>query len=156
MTWQEVCDDKTLRDLPFKIELNRWGNIEMSPHRRQHGMMQGRISARLSKLLPKGEIIVECAVDTSDGVRVPDVAWVSTARWNAMSDSASCSVAPELCVEVVSASNTAEEMNHKRKLYFEAGAEEVWFCDEQGQVQFFSPAGRLKRSRLCPKFPARV
>lgn len=156
MTWQEVCDDKTLQDLPFKIELNRWGNIEMSPHRRQHGLMQGRISARLAKLLSKGEIIVECAVDTSDGVRVPDVAWASTDRWNSMSDSASCSVAPELCVEVISASNTAEEMAHKRKLYFEAGAEEVWFCDEKGAVTFFSPKGGRNRSRLCPKFPAHL
>ncbi len=73
-----------------------------------------------------------------------------------MGDRASCSVAPEICVEVVSASNTAEEMAHKRKLYFEAGAAEVWFCDEQGAVQFFSVKGTLKRSRLCPKFPVRV
>lgn len=156
MTWQEVCDDKTLRDLPFKIELNRWGNIEMSPHRLQHSVMQGRISARISKLMSQGEIAVECAVNTSDGVRVPDVAWVSTERWNQMSDSATCTVAPEICIEVLSASNSAEEMAHKRKLYFEAGAEEVWVCDEQGQVQFFSTAGSLKRSRLCPKFPARL
>ena len=156
MTWLELCEDKSLRDLPFKIELNRWGNIEMSPHRRQHGMIQGRISARLSKLLPKGEIIVECAVDTSDGVRVPDVAWASTERWDSMSDAASCSIAPEICIEVVSASNSAGEMNHKRNLYFEAGAEEVWFCDEQGNLQFFSAKGVLKRSRLCPKFPSHV
>ena len=156
MTWQEVCDDKTLRDLPFKIELNRWGNIEMSPHRLQHSVMQGRISARLSKLMPQGEIAVECAVNTTDGVRVPDVAWVSTERWNQMSDSATCTVAPEICIEVLSASNSAEEMAHKRNLYFEAGAVEVWFCDEQGQVQFFSPAGSLKRSRLCSRFPVHI
>ncbi len=156
MTWLEVCQDKSLRDLPYKVELNRWGNIEMSPHRRQHGRMQGRVSTRLAQLMPKGEIIVECAVDTSDGVRVPDVAWASTTRWNSMSDSASCSVAPEICVEVLSASNSPEEMAHKRTLYFEAGAVEVWFCDEQGSVQFFSAKAAVKRSRLCPKFPARI
>ena len=156
MTWLEVCEDKTLRDLPFKIELNRWGKIEMSPHRREHGMLQGRVSAWLSKLLPAGEIIVECAVDTVDGVRVPDVAWASRVRWASMSDSATCSVAPELCVEVVSASNTTEEMDHKRRIYFLAGAEEVWLCDEQGQLQFFSAKGALKRSRLCPKFPLHI
>lgn len=156
MTWQEVCDDKTLQDLPFKIELNRWGKIEMSPHRRQHGRMQGRVSIWLAKLMPKGDIIVECAVDTTDGVRVPDVAWASTERWDSMSDSASCSVAPEICVEVLSASNRPDEMDHKRKLYFEAGAVEVWFCDEQGTVQFFSAAGAIERSLVCPNFPARI
>ena len=118
--------------------------------------IQGRVSARLAKLLPKGEIIVECAVDTSDGVRVPDVAWASTGRWDSMSDAASCSIAPEICIEVVSASNRTGEMDHKRKLYFEAGAEEVWFCDEQGDLRFFSAKGALKRSRLCPKFPRHV
>jgi Uma2 family endonuclease len=156
MTWLEVCHDKSLRDLPYKVELNRWGNIEMSPHRRQHSVMQGRISAHFSKLMSEGEVAVECAIDTSDGVRVPDVAWVSTARWNSMSDSASCSIAPEICVEVVSASHTAGEMEHKRKLYFDAGAKEVWFCTETGELQFFSPQGTLTRSALCPQFPARI
>ena len=156
MTWLEVCEDKALRDLPFKIELNRWGKIEMSPHRRKHGMLQARIVARFSKLLPEGEMIVECAVDTVDGVRVPDVAWASSERWNSMSDAASCSVAPEICVEVVSASNSTEEMDHKRRIYFLAGAEEVWFCDEQGDLHFFSTQGELKGSRLCPRFPAKV
>lgn len=119
--------------------------------------MQGRLSAHLSKLMPGGEIAVECAVDTSDGVRVADVAWVSTERWNSMSDSASCSIAPEICVEVVSASNSEEEMERKRKLYFEAGAEEVWLCEESGTVRFFSAkTGAIKCSRLCPKFPVRI
>ena len=156
MTWLEVCHDKSLRDLPYRVELNRWGNIEMSPHHRQHSMMQGRISAQLSKLMTAGEIAVECAVDTSDGVRVPDVAWVSTERWNSMSDSANCSIAPGICVEVVSASNSAEEMDHKRKLCFAAGAEEVWRCEEGGKVRFFSTTGAIKRSRLCPKFPVQI
>ena len=157
MTWLEVCHDKNLRDLPYKVELNRWGNIELSPHRRQHSVMQGRLSAQLSKLMPGGEIAVECAVDTSDGVRLPDVAWVSTERWNSMSDSASCSIAPEICVAVISASNSEAEMEHKRKLCFEAGAEEVWLCEEGGTVRFFSAkTGALKRSRLCPKFPAGI
>lgn len=31
MKWQEVCEDKALQDLPYKIELNRWGQIVMSP-----------------------------------------------------------------------------------------------------------------------------
>ena len=29
MTCQEVCEDKDLADLPYKIELNRWGQIIM-------------------------------------------------------------------------------------------------------------------------------
>lgn len=29
MKWQEVCENKYLQDLPFKIELNKWGQL---PH----------------------------------------------------------------------------------------------------------------------------
>ncbi len=31
MEWKEVCENKQLQDLPFKIELNKWGQIVMSP-----------------------------------------------------------------------------------------------------------------------------
>ena len=33
MQWQDVLADKSLQDLPYKIELNEKGNIEMSPIR---------------------------------------------------------------------------------------------------------------------------
>ena len=31
MQWQEVIAHPSLQDLPFKIELNEYGKIEMSP-----------------------------------------------------------------------------------------------------------------------------
>lgn len=31
MRWSEVIDNPVLQNLPFKIELNRFGNILMSP-----------------------------------------------------------------------------------------------------------------------------
>ena len=31
MDWLEVCQNKALQDLPFKIELNEWGQITMTP-----------------------------------------------------------------------------------------------------------------------------
>ena len=36
MTWEEVLADRSLQDLPYKIELNKWGNIEMSPAKNRH------------------------------------------------------------------------------------------------------------------------
>lgn len=43
MNWQEVCADKNLQDLPFKIELNHWGQIVMSPTKNKHSVYQGLI-----------------------------------------------------------------------------------------------------------------
>ena len=41
MTWAEICDDKRLQNLPFRIESDRWGNIVMSlPPRSRHGEYQ--------------------------------------------------------------------------------------------------------------------
>lgn len=42
MKWSEVINDKTLQDLPYKIELNEWGHIVMSPVSNLHGLSRGR------------------------------------------------------------------------------------------------------------------
>ena len=63
---------------------------------------------------------------------------------------------PEIVVEVKSPSNTVREMGRKKRLYFEAGAKEVWFCDKQGAMRFFNPQGELERSELFREFPGRI
>ncbi len=68
-------------------------------------------------------------------------------------------LAPEICVEIISPGNTKPEMDEKRRLYFEAGAEEVWFCDLKGALHFFgkaAPTRARKSSALCPTMPRQV
>lgn len=163
MNWLEVCQDPHLADLPYKIELDKWGKIVMSPATKKHSRLQGRILRLLNHLMPEGETLPECAVDTAEGTKVADVAWVSQARWASMNpDELSCSVAPEICVEILSPANTREEMlgtpgkPGKRELYFQAGAREVWICEESGALSFYGPAGQEPKSKLCPGFPDRV
>lgn len=156
MNWQQVCEDKSLADLPYKIELNRHGQIIMSPARSKHSIFQGRIQRHLNALMKGGEAFPECAVDTSDGTKVPDVVWASEAKLTKHFDLASWPEAPEICVEVLSHTNTDVEMATKRRLYFERGAIEVWLCSEQGQMTFFGSNGQLVTSALCSNFPASV
>ncbi|WP_428353136.1 hypothetical protein [Methyloprofundus sp.] len=54
MKWQDVLSDKTLQDLPYKIELNEYGKIEMSPASFIHSLLQGEVAKRLG-WLPKGD-----------------------------------------------------------------------------------------------------
>ena len=61
--------------------------------------------------------------------------------------------APEICVEILSASNTPAEIELKKRLYFEVGAKEVWVCDRNGAMKFFGPEGELPYSNLCPDWP---
>jgi Uma2 family endonuclease len=163
MTWQQVCEDKALADLPYKIELDKSGKILMSPAHKKHSKLQSKILRLLMRLLPHGDALPECAVETSEGTKVPDVAWISEERWASMNpDEASCSLAPEICIEILSPANTAVEMlgapgkPGKRELYFQAGAGEFWMCDESGHLSFYKPLGHLPKSELCPDFPDKV
>ena len=158
MTWEEVLADRSLRDLPYKIELNRWGQIVMSPARNRHGKHQSRIAYLLQTQKPDGVVVTECAVQTADNAKVPDVAWTSFARYDtaAEPDELYTDTAPEICVEIVSPSNPREEQMHKGALYLQAGAEEFWLGNELGDVRFFDASGPLERSRLCPDFPAKI
>ena len=153
MNWLEVCEHPDLQDLPFKIELDETGKIIMSPTKVYHSIYQGEIAYRLHALSPTGKTLVECAIATQQGTKVADVAWASPERLAIIQSEVECSIAPELCVEVLSSTNTREELSTKRQLYFARGALEVWTCDPNGQLTFFDPTGRLERSALFPAFP---
>jgi len=47
-------------------------------------------------------------------------------------------------------------MTEKSQLYFEAGAKEVWLCNEDGVMRFFNTQQELTRSELVPEFPEKV
>jgi len=153
MEWKEVCEHPSLQNLPFKIELNEKGQILMSPVKVYHSAFQGKIA----RLLPeKGVVLPECAIRTQKGTKVADIAWCSEERFKLIAPETECSIAPEICIEVLSASNTNQEIEEKRELYILAGAKEFWVCNENGEVVFFDDQGRIEQSGLVPGFPARV
>lgn len=156
MNWLEVCEHPDLQNLPFKIELDETGKIIMSPTKVYHSIYQAEISYLLRARSVAGKTLTECAIATRLGTKVADVAWASTERLATIWSEIECSVAPELCVEVLSSTNTRKEMQDKRQLYFERGALEVWLCDADGGLTFFDPAGELERSALFPNFPVRI
>lgn len=156
MTWKELCEDKRLQELPFKVELNGRGQIIMSPTRNWHGHYAGKINGLLQRLLPQGETIVECAVETSDGTKEADVAWLTKERFDKVKDEFSCSIAPEICVEIMSPANSETEMMEKKELYLRAGAVEFWLCDGRGNMRFFDNGGEIDQSVLCVDFPKSI
>ena len=64
MDWSAIISDPILSELPFKIELNEWGKIEMSPASNSHGMLQTAIVILLKEKLPSGKAFVECSIRT--------------------------------------------------------------------------------------------
>ena len=156
MKWDEVCKDSLLQDLPYKIELNEWGNIVMSPASNRRGNLQTKIAFYLMSHMSDGTVLTECSVDTTKGVKVADVAWVSGAFLQRNRSTTPYVEAPEVCVEIQSPANPDAEMADKRSVYFARGARECWLCDEDGNLSFFSQQGKIDRSQLFPAMPARI
>jgi Uma2 family endonuclease len=164
--WSQLQNDPELvrqfAKFEGRIETDRHGHIIMyPPPGYSHGGYQAEIAHLLRILLPEGRVATETPLSTADGVKGVDVTWISKSRLAAIDKRVCLTKAPEICVEVLSPSNTLREMAEKRALYFAAGAREVWLCDEKGEkgrVTFFTGVGSRgqKSSRLCPDFPRRI
>ena len=153
MTWQEVLEHKELQDLPFKIELNEKGKVEMSPATNTHGIFQMLIGPLLFEQFKSGLSISECSVLTNLGVKVADVAWASKEFLSKYARVTPFPIAPEICVEIISPSNSTKEILEKIGLYIAAGATEVWTCNLEGELRFYDSEGALLQSKLAPEFP---
>jgi Uma2 family endonuclease len=158
LRWADVVNDPALRDLPYKIELNIYGKIEMSPANTRHARLQGYLAGEFAQQLEDGAVLTECPILTDIGVRVPDVAWATNSFLHEHGDTTPLPRAPELCVEIVSASNSDEEMKQKTRAYLAAGAREVWLMYEEGSIRYFDDAGERSASHFAIQLspPARA
>ena len=156
--WTEIMSESFVDGSISKIETDREGNVIMSPSAgKDHGDRQAEIVYQLKLLLPKGGVLTECGVSTQEGNKTPDISWISIQHPQfRQPDVKVLNPAPEICVEVLSPSNRPEDIELKKRLYFEEAAQEVWICGLEGEMQFFSPTTELNASKLCPKFPKRI
>mgnify|MGYP001819234993 CR=1 FL=1 len=53
MEWNQVLEHPSLQNIPFKVELNEWGNIVMTPASNLHGNLQVKIAMKLMQLRPQ-------------------------------------------------------------------------------------------------------
>jgi Uma2 family endonuclease len=150
--WNELCRDPSLEDLPYKIELNAWGKVEMSPPSVPHARHQTEVAVQLRRQLVEGITMTECPVLTDIGVRVPDVVWASNSFMERHRGASPLPQAPEICVEIISPSNVDAEISEKTRAYLAAGAQEVWLVAESGAVRFIDGSGEKPRSRFPVAF----
>lgn len=157
--WAEVLANAELAKVEGRIETDRHGHIIMSPPpAARHGSLQSEIAFLLRTLIPTGRVFTECPISTADGVKAADVAWASPERLRELGNRELFPHAPEICVEILSPSNTDAEMQEKTALYLDAGAQEVWLCTSDGALSFGvrGATARADSSCLCPSFPKRV
>ena len=143
--FRALCADPRFANLPGKIELDLWGRMLMSPANNFHSIVQTRMAQQLFPL--GGQAMVEASVLTSIGLFVADVAWASDAFMQAHGTETPFTLAPELCIEVASPSNSLKELREKVAAYLGAGAIEAWIAFPKAKrVEFFGARGSLERS----------
>ena len=148
LRWNEVIRDPFFKDIPFKVELNKIGQILMSPANNWHGYVQAELAGLFRHKKKHGKVINECSVLTRDGVKVADVAWASDDFIKQFGFETPYKKAPEICVEILSPGNALAEIDDKIALYLERGAVEVWVVDQRGNISYFANVGALKSSTL--------
>jgi len=147
--YRSMRDDPCFANVPGKLELDAWGRVLMSPPSAYHGRVQANLAHKLKADLG-GHVITEAPIATPLGLFLPDVAWASASFISAHGAEVAFSRAPEICVEVVSATNSVRELEEKRTAYLGAGADEVWIVYPQSRrLQFFRAEGLLPCSRYA-------
>jgi Uma2 family endonuclease len=119
-----------------KQELVKGVIVTMAPPNFQHGQVQLNIGALLRQHVRPaglGRVTVETGLVTErdpDTVRGPDVAFWSADRLPLdQTPDVYPDVAADLCVEVLSPSNTVRGINAKIREYFTRGVRMVWIVD---------------------------
>ena len=97
--------------------------------------------------------------------RRPDVAFIAHERWpwnRRAPEGVAWRIVPDLMIEIVSPSNTANEVNEKVQEYFQAGVRQVWVIYPKGRalylydgpksVRILGPGDVLEGNPLLPGF----
>jgi len=71
-------------------------------------------------------------------------------------DLASWVESPKIVVEVLSASNSDQEIQSKRNAVFAKGAQEFWVWNQFGRIRFYGKQDNLVKSKMYPHFPDSV
>lgn len=121
------------------------------------GVYQGLIATLLSAALQNfatarhGRVTTEVLFDFSRAVgrkRRPDLAFVSYERWpreKQVPRTEAWDVVPNLAVEVVSPTNTVDDVLEKLFEYFQVGIERVWVvCPSQRQIYVYTSVTEVK------------
>lgn len=148
MKWRELLENPFFQNIPYKVELNQFGQILMSPASNLHGRLQYQIGQAIESKKQNGEILIECSILTREGVKVADVVWASDEFIEEFGYETPYKKAPEICIEVLSPANSKAEIDEKIRLYLEKGALEVWTVTNTRRIKFFTHTGEIKRSKL--------
>ncbi|MDX2154140.1 MAG: Uma2 family endonuclease [Bryobacteraceae bacterium] len=127
------------------LELIEGEVFPVPPAERPHNEVARRLQKQIekTKLADGTDVYVEVGFRLDESWLIPDV----SVPFPGQPGPRFFEGAPRLAVEVVSASNTARELEHKVRLYLRGGAEEVWVVYPDAKSVWVYASG--KRSAEC-------
>lgn len=121
-------------------EMNAGELLTLPPPKPLHSRLTRAIFLKIQTALgPRGldEAFQEAGYILSRNpltIRQPDISVISRERIRATSPDSYFEAAPELAIEVVSPSDSAEDLDVKTKQYLESGAQQVWILYPKTQT----------------------
>ncbi len=134
----------------FRYDLVNGEPLKMSPAGGEHGLRIGRLSGALAHYVYENDLGEVFGAETGfklfsnpDTVRAPDIAFVSKERIPEGDFSEKFwELAPDLAVEVVSPSESYDEVSEKIDDYLEAGVKAVWIVRSRKKTVSVYRAGQ--------------
>lgn len=123
--------------------------------RSRRGELVGAISALLARSLPNGHVLVDVPIQTHDGIRMADVAWISEARRSTLCREPAYSGAPEICVHLPGPERAESEVHKTMGILFKTGAVENWYCDPLGKLNVIRSHANTNE-RIIANLPPRI
>lgn len=123
----------------------------------KHTLIQSKLRDLLRPLAAPGsyiEVEMPFRALPEHELRVADVGYLSPERFAAADPEDNIRGAPNLVIEVLSPSNTADEIYDQEKLCLESGAKEFWVVDaDRRQVKVSTPDGRTMTYQSGQEMP---
>jgi Uma2 family endonuclease len=123
-------------------ELDEYGHVLMSssPSARRQ-IVRADLFCQITGQIGPLAVMSTAVTTRSFGIRVPDVVWMSSERWNTFERDDSMPFVPNLCVEVLLDDDRQRDIARRIKAYLDSGAREVIVVSPSGQIELWGASG---------------
>lgn len=117
------------------------------------GLFAGELAGLFLGKLPAGRLVFNVPVETSGGVKVVELGWVSNARLQTLRTEPTWSAAPDIVVNFIGHHMSQFEANEARHSLVKAGARESWVVWPNGRVERYV---EVSTKPLLDEFPRQL
>ncbi len=115
------------------------------------GQFTAKVAEYFLSHLKDGSLVFNAPVETSDGVRVVDVGWISSLRMQTLRTEPTWSAAPDIVVNFITPRLSEFHADNARHLLVKAGARESWVIWPTGVIRRYCPVSNQPILKQIPE-----